>query len=189
MNNLLTLIKYIAEDLTEPVGYLPFGLIAGLVFLLLRTVWNIRKSRPLTRDGILRDGILFLIIIYAAVILKLAFFSRETGSRTDVSLIPFETWGATLRAHSFFLENIFMFIPFGVLLPAAFRQLRSPGRCTAAAFLASLCLELMQLATGRGFCQVDDLLTNTLGAVIGYLIFRAARNFLISRQDLFRRDL
>ena len=38
-------------------------------------------------------------------------------------------------------------------------------------FFTSLGIELLQLATQRGFFQIDDILTNTLGAVVGYLFF------------------
>ena len=39
-------------------------------------------------------------------------------------------------------------------------------------------LEVLQLLTGRGYFQVDDILTNTLGALIGFLIFAIARRIL-----------
>lgn len=44
-------------------------------------------------------------------------FSRESGSRKQISLILFETWGHSVQAHAYFIENIFMFIPFGILAP------------------------------------------------------------------------
>ena len=47
--------------------------------------------------------------------------------------------------------------------------------CILSAFLFSICLELMQLVTERGFCQIDDVWTNTLGAWIGWMISRAIK--------------
>ena len=38
--------------------------------------------------------------------------------------------------------------------------------------VTSLLIETLQLVTGRGFFQIDDILTNALGTVIGYLVFR-----------------
>ena len=38
-----------------------------------------------------------------------------------------------------------------------------------------MCVEVLQLVTGRGYFQIDDLMTNTLGALIGFLIFALAR--------------
>lgn len=148
------------------------GLIAGILFLIVMYLLKkfgliqSKKSEPL------RDLLLFLIIVYAAVLLKLAFFSREPGSRTTVDLTLFNTWGTTMQAHAFFVENIIMFIPFGILIPTAFPVMRNIFVCTLTALACSLCLEMFQLITGRGFCQLDDVITNTLGAFIGYMVYR-----------------
>lgn len=148
------------------------GLIAGILFLIVMYILKkfgliqSKKSEPL------REFLLFLIIVYAAVLLKLAFFSREPGSRTTVDLTLFNTWGTTMQAHAFFVENIIMFIPFGILIPTAFPVMRNIFVCTLTALACSLCLEMFQLITGRGFCQLDDVVTNTLGAFIGYMVYR-----------------
>ena len=175
VNDLITLTGYIIQDMTEPAGYLPFGIAAGAVFLLFRWILKKKCAFPRGKTGLRQDVLLFLIALYAAVLLRLAFFSREPGSRIDVSLALFETWGATIRTHSFFIENILMFIPFGILIPAAFPAFRKLSRCTAAGFACSLFLELIQLATGRGFFQLDDLVTNTVGTLLGALIYLAVR--------------
>ena len=178
---------YIIQDMTEPAGYLPFGIAAGAVFMLFRHL--LKRNRSLPRKGaeLRKDILLFLIVLYAAVLLKLAFFSREPGSRTDVSLVLFETWGTTIRAHSFFIENILMFIPFGLLIPAAFPSLQRISLCTLTGFSCSLFLELIQLATGRGYCQLDDIVTNTAGALLGALLFlcisRITRRIARSRRQ------
>ena len=106
MNDLITVIKYIIQDMTEPAGYLPFGVAAGVVFLLFRKVLKKKYALPHGKAELRQDFLFFLVVLYAAVLLKLAFLSRAPGSRTDVSLRLFETWGSTLREHSFFLENI-----------------------------------------------------------------------------------
>lgn len=175
MDKLITLLKYIILDISEPAGYLPFGAAAGAVFLLFRHHFRGNRSVSSKNAEFKKDILLFLIVLYAAVLLKLAFFSREPGSRTDVSLVLFETWGSTIRAHSFFIENILMFIPFGILIPAAFPAFRRIPLCTLAGFSCSLFLEFIQLTTGRGFCQLDDLVTNTAGALLGVLLFRFLR--------------
>ena len=42
-------------------------------------------------------------------------------------------------------------------------------------FMFSFAIEIMQYITGRGLADIDDLINNTLGAVIGYLIFKAGK--------------
>ena len=104
MNDLITVIEYIIQDMTEPAGYLPFGVAAGVVFLLFRKVLKKKYALPHGKTELRQDFLFFLVVLYAAVLLKLAFLSRAPGSRTDVSLRLFETWGSTLRKRAFLLS-------------------------------------------------------------------------------------
>lgn len=167
-----TLFSYVTHDMMEPAGYLPLGLMAGALFLAV--MWAARKCGLFRsrKNSARRDLLFFLVIVYIAVLLKLAFFSREPGSRTGVSLALFETWGVTMQAHAFFVENIIMFIPFGILMPTVFPAMRNIFICTLFALACSLSLEIFQLVTGRGFCQLDDVVTNTLGAFGGYILYK-----------------
>jgi len=69
------------------------------------------------------------------------------------------------------LGNIAGFIPLGILLPLLFRKLRTAFRTVALIFLISLAFETAQLILILGVFDVDDLLLNTLGGAIGYLLF------------------
>lgn len=71
--------------------------------------------------------------------------------------------------------NILIFIPFGMLLTLALR--RSPLRLLGAAaisFAASLALECAQALLGIGTFDVDDLILNTAGGVLGAMAAGAA---------------
>lgn len=73
-------------------------------------------------------------------------------------------------AREFFL-NILLYLPLGYLLPFAFRSLR--GRVftiTFIGFLCSVATEVSQLYFHIGYCQVDDVINNTLGCLIGAII-------------------
>lgn len=72
-----------------------------------------------------------------------------------------------------FAANIALFVPFGILLPAIWRSFRRLAATVSAGALLSVCIELAQLCSAR-VTAVDDLLMNTLGTVIGYLIVSAA---------------
>jgi glycopeptide antibiotics resistance protein len=65
--------------------------------------------------------------------------------------------------------NIFGFVPLGILLPLLFFRMRNFFRITAMIFFISLCFETTQLFTGLGVFDVDDLLLNTIGGMLGYL--------------------
>ena len=68
--------------------------------------------------------------------------------------------------------NVVMFVPLGFMLPWVFPALRRLWKTllTTAAVIAAV--ELIQLFTLRGHGDVDDLILNTVGAAIGYGVWR-----------------
>ena len=42
-------------------------------------------------------------------------------------------------------------------------------------FLISVGIETVQLITERGYCQLDDVVMNTLGALVGYVVFASLK--------------
>lgn len=67
--------------------------------------------------------------------------------------------------------NLLGFIPFGLLLPLAFPWFRHLFKMLLAGFMVSLGYETTQLLTGLGIWDVDDLLLNTAGVLIGFIVF------------------
>lgn len=69
--------------------------------------------------------------------------------------------------------NVLLYLPLGFLLPLVWRD-GCGWRVTAVGFVLSLVTELVQPIVGRSF-DVDDLIANTLGTLIGLLLFAAVR--------------
>lgn len=165
------ILKYIIRDLSGAVQYLPYGVMAGAVIGLILNGLNARRERK-GKDAFPMAG-LMAFSLYLMIILVITFFSREDGTRTrQMDLQLFSTWGINTRNNAFVVENVLLFIPYGFACPWAFPWLRGFFRNAFAAFVTSLGVETIQLITGRGYFQVDDILTNVLGAMIGYVIFR-----------------
>ena len=59
--------------------------------------------------------------------------------------------------YAMFVENIIMFIPFGVLLPILFRIFRSGWACVLTGFICSCSIEILQHITQTGYLQLDDV--------------------------------
>jgi glycopeptide antibiotics resistance protein len=74
--------------------------------------------------------------------------------------------------------NIVLFGPLGLLVPLILPRFSKVRHIAAIAFGASLLLELVQLLTGLGSFDVDDLLLNVLGGVLGVLTVRGARRVI-----------
>jgi len=99
------------------------------------------------------------------------YYSRPPGSRNTVSLILGETWQGNVQSKAYVIENILMMIPFGVLLPNVLRPAENFFCCIPLGFLFSVCLEYAQFLSQRGHMQVDDVIMNVIGTIIGYLFF------------------
>ncbi len=85
-----------------------------------------------------------------------------------INLIPF----GDEKNFRFFLQlglNAVLFLPLGFLLPVLWSKYRRWYRTTAVGFLTSLTIEVVQLFSFRA-TDVDDLIMNTLGAYLGYVI-------------------
>lgn len=73
------------------------------------------------------------------------------------------------------LGNILLFVPMGILLPLVFPGLRRVRRIAVTTLVISLALEVVQLVTGLGVFDVDDLILNVSGAVLGAAVSRVLR--------------
>ena len=89
-----------------------------------------------------------------------------------VNLVPFrDLIYYTRRRLSWYfwqaLLNIVLFVPYGVFIKIGRKNL---GVSALIGFASSLVIEVVEYITGRGIFDVDDIILNTLGAVIGYLL-------------------
>lgn len=84
----------------------------------------------------------------------------------EINLIPFRD-GFTI---GMFL-NIVMFMPLGFLLPLIWKEYDNLLRTTITGFFFSIGIELCQLLNRRA-TDIDDLIMNTLGAMIGWGIWK-----------------
>lgn len=66
--------------------------------------------------------------------------------------------------------NVLIFVPFGFFLPMASKY-RSFFAAVFYSFALSLCVETFQLFSKVGSFDVDDLLLNTVGGALGYVVF------------------
>ena len=120
---------------------------------------------------------------YLSVLAWSAILSRPVNSRVSVDFLGFGfLLSLNPRDASFAIENIIMFVPFGFLLPLVLRKIDNIPKSAAAGFCASLVLETIQLITGRGFFEVADILNNTIGFVLGYILLMLIRKIIRSKK-------
>ncbi|MFJ7365920.1 VanZ family protein [Peribacillus frigoritolerans] len=83
--------------------------------------------------------------------------------------------------------NIAAFIPFGVVIPLLYRS--SFGKFISLFVLTILVLESLQALTYLGSFDVDDVISNTLGATIGFIAYRVGFSSKISYKKLIASAL
>ena len=87
------------------------------------------------------------------------------------------------------IYNIAAFFPFGIFLPVLIRKMQKLWRSAAAAAVLSAFIELTQLIFKCGLCELDDVINNTLGAAIGYGIWKGVSTAVnILRKSNLRED-
>jgi glycopeptide antibiotics resistance protein len=122
-------------------------------------------------------GILYVLGVVALTVFPLR--PRPPGYWTG------EPWWTVIHWIPFdvdvpsFVLNVIMFVPFGVLLPLLWRTTDAVRRMTVAAACASGGIELVQFVIGltlgsRRTVDVNDLIANTAGALLGLLVLRLA---------------
>jgi len=97
----------------------------------------------------------------------------------EINWIPFLWITEGVRPY---IENILLFIPLGFMLPCIWKKYKVLWKTALSGITFSLIIELSQLFNRR-VTDIDDLLMNTLGALIGWVIFRLLKEHLTKLQD------
>lgn len=96
-----------------------------------------------------------------------SFYDMRWGD-AGINLIPFVDFPQEIFQYGM---NVILFLPVGFFLPLLWKKFESFLRVFLTGLGMSLIIELLQLFTFRA-ADIDDLLMNTLGAAVGYLIWR-----------------
>lgn len=71
-----------------------------------------------------------------------------------------------------FFGNILLFIPLGIILPFFFKKLRTFKQFLRTTIIIIFLIEIIQLFTMLGIFDMDDILLDIVGAIIGYFCFK-----------------
>lgn len=177
------------------VTYSQMLLIISTIWLIVRTVFAL-KTRKISLK---REAELLLVYICIVVVVRFTFcpFGKVNGQiqplvfdstkllPLKVNLIPFiylfdyPTMRETLLN---LIGNTAMFIPLGIVWPAVFKKLDTPLKAILAGFCTSLAIEIIQLPFYDRTSDIDDLVLNTVGYIIGYGIYRFVKFCLTKKR-------
>ncbi len=177
-------------QLKSALSYLPagFAYAAGITcfVLVLCAVWKFCLHRKTGRFFWWRLLVGFFFLAYIYCVLQLTILSREPGNYGDIDWRFLVRWNENDSQKAFLLANIIMFIPFGVLFPMFNKVFAHILVTFPVAVACSICIEALQLKYQLGFCQLDDVVANSVGFLIGYLIFLMLRDVYLFGVMLWR---
>ncbi len=125
------------------------------------------------------------LVIYLVVLAYVCFWSEAYGRTVlqktyHYNLIPFReiirfyTYRELVGVKAFVLNlfgNVFAFLPFGFMVPIINWRYRRVEKVAGISLYLSLMVECIQLITRVGSFDVDDLILNTMGGIIGFCVF------------------
>lgn len=126
-----------------------------------------------------------LFVAYCFLMLWLLFGQRLGQEAAGLNLKPLHTlrifwWTLCHSSNAGFIRhavinlvgNVAMFVPLGFLAPCIWNAMEKFAWHCVYMVLTVMAVELLQLVTGLGTCDVDDLLLNLIGTAIGFGLFK-----------------
>ena len=170
------------------ISYTFMVILITMLWLIVRTViWTKQKQIDWKRE-------LLLILVYICIIVVTRFtfcpfgkvdgkiqplvFYKDNWFPFRINWLPFVylfDYPIFSEALLNFIGNTAMFIPVGIIWPIVFKKLDTPAKIITAGVGYSLCIEILQLPFYDRVSDVDDLILNSLGYIIGYGIYAGVK--------------
>ena len=173
------------------VRYAPMGcffaILATAGYLFYEGYWNgIRlknKSKISTKEMAGKAICIFLLVLYGYIVVGITMLSRSESGTRYFSLELFRTFHNTFFSKKQICENIIMFVPYAILLFLYSNFFRRIGVMFGIGAASSFLIESTQWLTKTGYFELDDILTNTLGMMLGYGVCNFVSRIKIDRNN------
>ena len=165
-------VKYIIK-LSQIVPFCVYEIL-GIIFCLgsviLLAFWGLKKG--------IRYSSWLLVVEYVILLFSTTVLFRSYHKRLKYNLRPFWSYEAIQKGSENLLPEIIMnvvvFVPVGLLLGFASRSM-TLWKVMLIGGGISVLIEAMQFNFQRGFAEVDDVVHNVLGCMLGYGVYSIAK--------------
>lgn len=167
--------------------YIPYSVSIPLIsflWILVRSLIAFRQKKICWK----REAQLMLVYICIVVVVRFTFFpfgkvdgqvqplefDMANAFPPRINLVPLVylfDYPTLKEALINVIGNTLMFLPLGIVWPAVFKELDTHKKAIAAGFGTSLIIEILQLPFYFRLSDIDDLILNTLGYLMGYSIY------------------
>lgn len=124
---------------------------------------------------------LYIFTLTFLILFKLSLDIPSLVTTRSINLIPFYYDKETTFHLKEIIENILIFIPLGLLLKM--KDL-SPKKIFLLGFLLSFTYEFLQYIFSIGAADITDIIANTIGAILGSLVYSILSHFIHNKSKL-----
>ena len=166
------------------ISYLQMLIAISVIWVIIRAIhWIKDKKFSLKRE-------LQLLLVYICIVVVVRFtfcpFGKVDGKIQPLLFDKNQIYPFRLNFKPFIylfdyptrreallnlIGNTTMFIPLGIVWPAVFKKLDKPWKVITAGLGVSLTIEILQLPFFGRATDIDDLILNSVGFLIGYGIY------------------
>ena len=163
----------------------PTLLLISVVAFAMRITYVFKNKE---KAVLYKDLMFYFFILYILCLFYVVTFQDVSWSTSN--FIPFKEILRYSIGSSLFYKNVLgnmvMFVPFGFFV-SYFLKLEKLYGITLITLLTSVTIEITQLLIGRVF-DVDDLLLNLIGGIVGFLIYKLIHNMRIKLPNFLKKD-
>ena len=157
------------------------------IFQMFMSSYQKKRGKVISAKHIIWVYIFVLYITLVYSVTGIPSISEIAGYKfvslaNEINIQPFASGGLFT-----YITNIIMFMPFGFLLPLIWKPYSSLRKITITALVFSFAIELSQLFNNR-LSDIDDLIMNTLGAIIGYIIFYVFNKYILKNGNVSEEE-
>lgn len=160
-----------------PISDIVIRSISGYVFIVpVLLLYFLYLGKVGKKQSILHTVIVFLFCYYLFGVLTVTGigYTGKIRFRPNVSLMPFL---GMITGPIDTMLNAILFVPLGFFLPLLYKKYHHIKPVVLTGFLFSLSIEIAQMFDW-GSSDINDLITNTVGACLGYLFYRLLTNVI-----------
>lgn len=177
------------------ISYGAMILAVSIIWCMIRVIVALCNKRV----DVVRELQLLLVYVCIVVIIRFTFcpfetvegriqpllFDAERILPFRINLIPFVylfDYETVREAMLNLVGNSLMFVPVGIVYPIVYKKLNTHVKVIAAGIGFPLAIELLQLPFFDRVSDVDDLILNSLGYLLGYLIYLLVKRIKTGRR-------
>ncbi len=164
------------------------GAVIAVVAFIVAAVfggWHEKKRTGHFFSGsmLIRTTAAAILAMYVYIVIGITMLSRSEGYSNSMNLRLFSTFCLSFYNRMFIYENILLFVPLGILLYLLAKPFRRIWISLMTGMLCSFCIEISQYITRLGRFELDDILTNTMGMLLGFGISKGLDSIGVAKKS------